>query len=119
MGAIVAGLLTLGLFLAPLVARIVFDRRAERAAVIGADVRAVVRHRLGGESMVSVQVESKGLWSPGRVRLSTPSGYEGLIEKAWPAVVACIPAGYELIVRPAPRRPAPAAGEAPRLSRAA
>jgi len=118
MGAIVAGLLTFGLFLGPLVVRLVLDRRADGATAVAADIRAAVRRRLGGESMVSVHVEPKGLWTPGRVRVSAPSAYEELIDKVLPVVVKAIPAGYELVVRPAPPRPAPAA-ELPRLPRAA
>jgi len=119
MDAIVAGLAIAVLFVGPLVARIVFDRRAERASVLAADLRAVVRRRLGGDSMVSVHVRPEGFWMPGRVLVSAPGGYEDLIEKVWPAVVKRIPAGHELVVRPA-RRPAtrPLPETAP-LSRAA
>jgi len=99
MGAILAGLLVFALFLGPLVVRLAFDRRAERANVVAADVRAAVRRRLGGDSMVSVQVQPDGLWSPGRVLLVAPGGYEGLIERVWSAVALRVPPGYELVVR--------------------
>lgn len=119
MGAILAGLLTVGLFLGPLIARFVFDRRADRADALGAEIRGAVRHRLGGESMVSVQVQPQGLWTRGRILLSAPTAYETLIDKVLPVVVKAIPVGYELVVRPAPRRAAPVAEQTPRLPRAA
>lgn len=119
MGAILVGLFMLGLFVGPLVARLVLDRRAERAAVVAADIRALIRGRLGGESVVSVQVEPRGLWRSGLVRLSAPGGYEGLIEKVWPVVFRRMPAGHDLVVRPSSSRLAADTAEAPRLSRAA
>jgi hypothetical protein len=112
MGAMLAAVLVFAMFVGPLAVRIVFDRRAERAAVVAADVRGAVRRRLGGESMVSIHVEPRGWWSAGRVLLFAPSGYGDLIEKAWPAVVTRVPAGYELVVRAA--RPQP-----PRIDRGA
>ena len=118
MTAILAALLTLALLLGPLVARIVMDRRAERAAVIAADIRAAVRRRLGGESMVSLDTRAASLFSRGRVLLYAPSGYEGLLEKVWPVVTRRIPAGYDLIVR-APEPPAPAPALHRQLPRAA
>jgi hypothetical protein len=105
-------------FLGPLIARLVFDRRLDRANIVAADVRAAVRRRLGGDSMVSVQVEPAGLWSPGRILLIAPGGYQELIEKVWSVVALRVPAGYELVVR----APAPAQLAAPPsepLSRAA
>ncbi len=119
MGAILAGLLVFGLVLGPLVARVIFDRKLQRAAAVAADVRAAVRGRLGGESFVSVQVWPRWLSGRGRVLLSAPSGYEDLIQKVWPVVVKCIPADHDLVVRPAPPRPAGLAPEAARLSRVA
>ena len=56
--------------------------------------------------MVSVQVEPAGLWSPGRVLLVAPGGYQDLIEKVWSAVALRVPPGYELVVRsPSATRP--------------
>ena len=119
MGAFLAAVLVLALFLGPLIARLILDRRVDRANIVAADVRAAVRHRLGGDSMVSVQVEPAGLWSSGRVVLRAPGGYQELIEKVWSAVALRVPAGYELVVR-APAAPRPmAAPSAPPLSRAA
>ena len=118
MEAILAGLLVFAVFLGPFIARLVFDRRLDRANIVAADVRAAVRRRLGGDSMVSVQVEPAGLWSPGRVLLVAPGGYQDLIEKVWSVVALRVPAGYELVVRAS--APRPLAAPAPEaLSRAA
>src|SRR4030095_1533232 len=81
MEAFLAGLLVFAVFFGPFIARLVFDRRLDRANIVAADVRAAVRHRLGGDSMVSVQVEPAGLWSRGRVLLVAPGRYQALIEK--------------------------------------
>ena len=119
MGAIVGGLLVLGLFAGPLAARIVLDRRLARADAVAADLRAVIRRRLEGDSMVSVLVEPAGVWSPGRVFLTAPSGYQSLIDSVWPTVRRRVPAGYELVVpAAAPVLRVPSAA-APPLSRAA
>jgi len=119
MDAIVASLVLLGVIAGPTFARVIADRRAERAAAVAADVRAAVRRRLGGESLVSVAVRADGVWAPGRVMLSAPSGCSALIEAVWPAVVACLPARYELVVSGAVLRPQRVAPAAAPLSRAA
>jgi hypothetical protein len=118
MTALVAVLLMLAVFVGPLALRIVIDRRADRAAGIAADLRAAVRARLGGDSMVSVEVRAGGPWSRGRVMLFAPTGYERLIQKVWPVVAARVPPGYELVVRAWGRRPHPAVPSAP-VARAA
>jgi len=119
MEAIAAALFMLALFIGPLLARIYVDRQGERANALAAELRAAVRRRLGGESMVSVEVTASGPWRAGRVRLSAPGRYVGLIEKVWPAVTRRLPAGYELIV-PALRVPQRPTAAAPRhLPRAA
>jgi hypothetical protein len=117
MAAIVAIVLVMGLFLGPLVLRLVLDRRADRANGVAAEIRATVRRRLGGDSLVSVTVTPGGLLTPGRVVLSAPRGYEGLIESVWPSVARRVPAGHELVVRT--HGPSAPAAPAPRLPRAA
>jgi hypothetical protein len=111
MEAIFAALFMLALFFGPLIARIRVDRQADRANALAADLRAAVRRRLGGDSMVSVEVSASSPWRAGRVRLSAPSAYLDLIEKVWPTVTGRLPAGYELVVPAAPvtRLPTPAA----------
>lgn len=118
MTALVAVVLMLAVFVGPLVARVVIDRRADRAAAIAADLRAAVRARLGGESMVSVEVRPEGVWSGGRVMLFAPTGYERLIQEVWPVVARRLPPGYELVVRAWGRRTEPAVPAVP-VTRAA
>lgn len=118
MGAILAGLLIFALFLGPLVARIVLDRRLDRADAIAADLRAAIRQRLSGDSLVSVSVQPEGVLAPGRVMLFAPSGYQSLIERVWPAVALRMPPGYELVVRAPASRALPSATVTP-LTRAA
>jgi hypothetical protein len=98
MMTIVATLMVSALFLGPLVWRIWLDRRHAAADMIGADIRAAINRRLGGESFVAVRVAARSLWRPGRVVLSVPSGHESLVETAWLAVARRVPAGYELVV---------------------
>ncbi len=98
MMAIVAMLLMGTLFLGPVLWRIWLDRRQAEADVIGADIRAAVNRRLHGESFLAVKVTGRSLWRPGRIVLSVPSGYEWLVEAAWPAVARRLPAGYELVL---------------------
>src|SRR5256886_13212020 len=86
--------------------RSVRDRRRESAEAVLADIRAAVRRRLRGESLLSVQVAPATLRRPGRVVLSTPTGYEYLTKAVWTTVARRVPAGYELVVtRPSPVAP--------------
>ena len=119
MEAILGGLLVVVLFVGPLVARLVFDRRLERANVIGADLRAAIRRRLGGESMVSVNVRAPGFWSRGALCSRCRAAYLGLIEKVWPAVARRVPAGYELVVPAVSATPRTRMTESRELPRAA
>jgi hypothetical protein len=105
MGAMLAALVIVAMLVGPLAVRVAFDRRAERAAALVAELRGAIRRRLGGDSMVSVHVEPRGWRSAGRVLLIAPSGYGDLIEAVWPAVAGRIPMGYELVVRGARPRP--------------
>jgi hypothetical protein len=98
MDAVLAVLFIAALVAAPLGVMALRDRRRESAEIIGADIRAAVRRRLRGESLLSVAVTPATLRRPGRVVLSTPSGYEYLTEAVWPAVVKRVPPGYELVV---------------------
>jgi hypothetical protein len=117
MDAVVALLFIGGLIAIPLGVMAVRDRRRESAEIVGADIRAAVRRRLHGESLLSVYVTRRTLRRDGRVVLSTPSGYEYLTEAVWPTVAKRLPPGYELVVT----RPTAAAPHrtTPTLSRAA
>ena len=108
-------------FLGPLAWRIWLDVRQARADQIAADVRAGVNRRLRGESLLSVLVTPKLFWRPGRIVVSVPSGYEFLVESAWPALTRYTPPGYELVVRAGTaramgKRPEPSIAELPRAA---
>jgi hypothetical protein len=75
------------------------DRLRERANRVRADIDAAANRVLGGESVLSVRVEPRGPWRPGRVHLSAPGGYEFLIASVSGAVIARLPEHYELVVR--------------------
>jgi hypothetical protein len=89
-----------GLILAPLLWRQRDDRRTDSAQTLRALTRSALFRALGGESLVAVDVEPPSLWRPGRVVLSAPADWTGLLEPAWASVAAHVPAGYELVVKP-------------------
>lgn len=88
---------------APLAWREWRDRREARGLRVRADVQDIVNRRLEGESLVSVRVRPGAPWRPGRVELSTPSGWEWLVDEVWRPVLERVPSGYELVVRPGHR----------------
>lgn len=118
MMAIVAMLSTGMVFLGPLFWRIWLDGKRAEADAIGAEIRAAVNRRLRGESLLAVRVLPRSIWRPGRIVLSVPSGYEWLVEAAWPALAQRIPVGYEVVLGAASRRAARSPGER-ELARAA
>jgi hypothetical protein len=87
------------LVLGPMAWRVAHDRRAERALDVGARIRHVIDRELGGESLISVQVEPATLLRAGRVVLSVPADWRWLLGPTWERVLATIPAGYELVVQ--------------------
>ncbi|OLB53513.1 MAG: hypothetical protein AUH99_02040 [Candidatus Rokubacteria bacterium 13_2_20CM_2_70_11] len=105
MEAVLALVFVAALTAVPLGVLAVRDRRYQAAEIIAADIRAAVRHRLRGESLLSVEVTPATRTRRGRVVLSTPSGYECLTEAVWSTVAKRVPPGYELVVP----RPSPAA----------
>ena len=96
-GAVLA--LTCLLFLGPIAWRVVHDRREERALAVSADIRLVVNRALGGESLISVQVEPATVWRSGRVVLSVPADWRRLLQSTWSKVLTRLPAGYELVIQ--------------------
>lgn len=100
------GIIGMAVFVAlvvgPLVWRVWLDRRVERALTIRAYVHAAVVRALGGESFVAVTVQAPAPWRRGRIELTAPSDWRFLLEPAWSAVMARVPDGYELVVRPMP-----------------
>lgn len=96
---IAAGSAVLTLLLLPVLWRVSVDRAVERAAVIGAQVNRAVRSALGGDSLVAVEVKPSGLTHRGRVILSVPGGWEGLVEHSVGDVMAHVPDRYDLVIR--------------------
>jgi hypothetical protein len=88
------------LLLSPLGWRVWKDRQEERALSVRADIQGIIDHCLHGQSMVSVWVTPGSLRRPGRIELSVPSGWEPLLAEVWPAVLASVPGGYELVTMP-------------------
>lgn len=95
------------LVLLPLVWRVWRDHAEQRALMVRADVDSAVRHALGGESFVAVEVTPRVLGRPGQVVLSTPAGWDELVQLALPDVLERVPTKYEIVVRPGPRSAAP------------
>ena len=100
LGGLIAIVVIGGLLLGPLLWRVRYDRRMERALAIRAQVAAALFRALDGESMVAVQVEPSSRWRAGRVVLSAPADWQWLLELAWSAIAAHVPADYEVVVKP-------------------
>jgi hypothetical protein len=78
------------------------DRRIDLANRVRAHMSVTVNRVLGGESLVAVRVEPALPGRFGRVHLSAPSTYEGLIAQVSGAVLRAMPADYEMVVHGAP-----------------
>jgi hypothetical protein len=91
--------LLLGLVFALLGWRVMRDRAVERALTVRAEVQNAVDRALDGESLLAVQVEPASAFHPGRVVLSTPTGYEWLVHEAWSPVISHAPKDYEVVLR--------------------
>jgi universal stress protein family protein len=74
------------------------DRRREQADVVRAEIHAATSHVLGGETMLSVQVDPALRWRRGRVHLSVPGGYESLIARVSRTVIERLPTRYTLVI---------------------
>jgi hypothetical protein len=119
LSGLIAAFLVVGLASGPLFWRLRQDRRDARAQVVRADVNHSLFRALGGESLVTVQVQAPTLWRPGRVVLSAPSDWQWLLAPAWNGVVERVPADYELVVKPAAPAALPLASDGLVLPRAA
>ena len=42
-------------------------------------------------------------WRAGRVELSTPAGWDFLVEQSWDALLAEVPADHEIVIKPGRR----------------
>lgn len=74
------------------------DARQRAAWIVRADIDAGARRALGGESLLAIDVDSPTVWRRGRVRFSTPSGYESLISRALHAVDDRVPVNYDVVI---------------------
>jgi len=75
------------------------ERVEDRALTVRAEIQSAVDRALEGESLLAVQVEPASGFHPGRVVLSTPSGYEWLVHEAWNPVIEHTPKEYEVVLR--------------------
>ena len=96
---LIAPALILGLVFGLLAWRVVRDHAQERALAVRAEVQSAVNRALDGESLLAVQVEPASAFHPGRVVLTTPTGYEWLVHEAWNPVIAHAPRDYEVVLR--------------------
>jgi hypothetical protein len=74
------------------------ERRKEEALKLQARLQRTADQRLGGESYLVVTVEPALAGQRGRVLLSAPERWRGLIDEVWKDVHAAAPAGYDLVV---------------------
>jgi hypothetical protein len=93
--AIVLAILVVG----PLALRAWHERMRERGLAIRADIDAVMRHELHGDSLLGVQVVAETPWRAGRVEVSVPEGWDPVLVGVSEPVLAHLPAGYELVVQ--------------------
>jgi hypothetical protein len=75
------------------------ERAVDRALTVRAEIQSAVNRALDGESLLAVQVEPASSFHPGRVVLSTPTGYEWLVHEAWSPVIEHAPRDYEVVLR--------------------
>ncbi len=87
------------LVVGPLALRAWQERLHDRALAIRADIDAVMRHALHGDSLLGVQVVSEAPWRTGRVEVSVPRGWDPILADVSEPLLAHVPAGYELVVQ--------------------
>src|SRR5262249_60556090 len=63
------------------------ERVEDRALTVRAEIQSAVNRALEGESLLAVRVDPPSSFHPGRVVLSTPTGYEWLVPEGWNPVV--------------------------------
>lgn len=104
--AIVLAFLVVG----PLALRAWQERMRDRGLAIRADIDAVMRQELHGESLLGVQVVPEAPWRMGRVEVSVPAGWDPVLVEVSEPILAHMPPGYELVVQhPGAARPRAAA----------
>jgi hypothetical protein len=75
------------------------ERAEDRALTVRAEIQSAVNRALDGESLLAVRVDPPSSFHPGRVVLSTPTGYEWLVHEAWNPVIEHAPSDYEVVLR--------------------
>jgi len=98
------------LVIGPLALRAWQERQIDRGLAIRADIDAVMRQKLHGESLLAVQVVPEAPWRTGRVEVSVPHGWDPVLAEVSAPILSRVPAGYELVVQhPGAARLRPAA----------
>jgi len=97
--ALIAPMVLLALIVVPLAWLKHREHAADRALSVRAEIQSAVDHALDGESLLAVNVEPASTFHPGRVVLSTPTGYEWLVHEAWSPVIEHTPKEYDVILR--------------------
>jgi hypothetical protein len=87
------------LVVGPLALRGWQERIQDRGLAIRADIDAVMRHELHGDSLLGVQVVAEAPWRTGRVEVSVPSGWDPILADVSEPILAHMPEGYELVVQ--------------------
>lgn len=110
--AVIVAVLVLGMIVGPLGWRVWHDRAEARALGVRADVHAAATRVLGGESLLSIDVQPPLPWRRGRIVLTAPRRWEWLVAAVVKPALERTPADYDLVV-PAtgPAVPAKAARE--------
>ena len=85
--------------LGPLILRAWQERLADRGMEIRAEIDAVMRHELHGESLLGLQVVPEAPWRTGRVEVSVPRGWDPVLADVSEPILAHVPPGYELVVQ--------------------
>jgi hypothetical protein len=98
-GLAIFALVLTALVIGPLVLRTWHERLADRGLAIRADIDAVMRQELHGDSLLGVQVVPEAPWRTGRVEVSVPRGWDPVLAEVSEPILARVPAGYELVVQ--------------------
>jgi hypothetical protein len=98
-GLTVFAIVLTALVIGPLALRIWQERQADRGLAIRADIDAVMRQKLHGESLLGVQVVPEAPWRTGRVEVSVPHGWDPVLAEVSEPILERVPAGYELVVQ--------------------
>ena len=98
-GLTIFAILLTALVIGPLALRVWQERQADRGLAIRADIDAVMRHALHGDSLLGVQVVPEAPWRTGRVEVSVPQGWDPVLAEVSEPILRHVPPGYELVVQ--------------------